>query len=235
MIHTTPTYFNGDYVSIPTYFRRLFMNDQFFYSSVWQWWKKTTLYWCVPLAVASLLLLAAVLYQEFFLRETPDWALVVGTTLIPFIVMLPIVWIGSYYYSFPAVRKITRELEQFVAQYIPDATHVFPLSLTNYVLCRKGVEFEIGFTVIPAFDSKGRKRRSRPNFFVALYYAPQPGTETRWFDEDTCMRKELVDEWETYCKGKESCKHLVLEGDAMFALFDQKELNAPGQVTDTME
>lgn len=234
MIKTNPTYIDADRLTFKEYFKRVVQNNRLLYSSVWKWWKQTTLYCFVPLTIGSLLLFALILYQELPLREEPNWGLIIALTLQPFIFMLPLIWVGSYYYSFPAARKITRKLQQFISRYIPDASHITPRSLTNYTLYRAGIEFDMGYTVIPETNSKGKVLRNHEGFFIVVYYVPQPGTELRWLDENGCMREELVDEWNAYCEGKESCKPLKLQDCAMLALFKKKELNAPHQVTDAM-
>lgn len=110
MIQELSTYANGDHLTLEEYFRRVLHNEQFLYSSVWNWWKTNTLYWSLPLGIGSLLLFAAVLYQESSLREGVDWTLVLPISLLPFL-FLPLIWIGTYYYSFVLPRRIVRKLE----------------------------------------------------------------------------------------------------------------------------
>lgn len=235
MIKTSPTYVHGDGLTCRKYFSHAFMNRRLLYTSVWNWWKQTTLYSCLPLSVASLLIFAAILYQELGTGEETDWGLVVSVSLLPFLFIMPLIWAGTYYYSFIAARWLTRKLQAFISRHIPDATCITRLSPTNYTLLRKGIEYEVCYTHVPETDQSGRVRRNRPCFLVALYYAPQPGTELLWFDEDTEMRPSLIDEWAAYCEGKDSVRKLVLENYALFALFEKKELATPGCVVEAME
>lgn len=235
MIQTNPSYTSADHLTIGEYFKRAARNERFLYSSLWNWWKKTTLYVSVPLGVGSVLLFAALLYQELGLREETDWALVVSCSLLPFIFFLPIIWTVTFWLSFVAPKRTTRKIEAFIARYIPDATHVTRHSVTNYTLTRGGIEFEASYTFVPETDAKGRVRRHHESFFIALYYAPQPGTESDWQDEEGYMPDAIAEEWEAYCAGKESCRHLFLTDYAMYALFKRKELSAPHAVTGALD
>lgn len=235
MVRTTPTYIHGDNLSIKEYFNHLFAEERFQYSSRWKWWKQTTLYGSIPLAIASVLLLAALLYQELNLREEPDWTLVFSLSLLPFICCLPFIWMGSYYYSFTAAKKITKDLDSFIAQYIPNADHVTTTTLTSRTLQRKDLEFEVGYSIVAELDANEKVKQKHPCFFIGLYYSPKPGTELKWFDEKAHMRDSFIENMKAYLDGKESRRHLLLEDYAIFALFKQKELNNTCKVTNEME
>lgn len=236
MIQTNPSYTYGDHLTIGGYFRRAARNERFLYSSRWKWWKKTTLYASVPLGVGSALLFAALLYQELGLREETDWALVVSCSLLPFIFFLPIVWAVTYWLSFVAPKQALLKMEEFIARYIPDATHVARYSITNHILERKGTEFEVDYTLVPERNSKGGKsNKQHASFILVFYYRPLPGTESRWRDKNGNMPDAIRKEWEMYCADKESCKPLVLTDYAMYARFKEKALSSPCEVTDALD
>ena len=119
MIKTSPTYVHGDGLTCRKYFSHAFMNRRLLYTSVWNWWKQTTLYSCLPLSVASILIFAAILYQELGTGEETDWSLVVSVSLLPFLFFMPLTWAGTYYYSFIAARRLTRKLQAFISRHIP--------------------------------------------------------------------------------------------------------------------
>ncbi|MDO4180971.1 MAG: hypothetical protein Q4D36_06740 [Bacteroidales bacterium] len=234
MIQTNPSYVHGDDFTIGEYFKGMIRNKRFLYTSMWNWWKKTTLYISAPLGIASVLIFAALLYQELGLREEADWALVVSCSLLPFICFLPIIWIITYYQSVVSPKQTTRKIEDFISRYIPDADNVNRHSITNYTLTRGGIKFEVGYTILPEIDSKERIKGHYEYFFIVLYYKPQPDYEFQWMDEDGCMKDEFREEWDAYCRDKESCKHLFLANDKMYAMFKRKELSAPHEVTDSL-
>lgn len=233
MIQELSTYANGDHLTLEEYFRRVLHNEQFLYSSVWNWWKTNTLYWSLPLGIGSLLLFAAVLYQESSLREGVDWTLVLPISLLPFL-FLPLIWIGTYYYSFVLPRRIVRKLEQFITRYIPDASDITRQGL-HCTLLRNSIEYQASYDVFLETDVRGRAVCRYGCFSLTLYYFPRPGTEMQWFDEEFRFRDSFIDEWKAYCADKESCRHLQVADDALFALFKEKELMDTTEVTAAMD
>lgn len=233
MIQKLSNYANGDHLTLEEYFRRVLHNEQFLYSSVWNWWKTNTLYWSLPLSIGSLLLFAAVLYQELSLREGVDWTLVLSISLLPFL-FLPLIWIGTYYYSFVLPRKIVRKLEQFITRYIPDANDITRQGL-HCTLLRNSIEYQVSYDVFLETDARGRATCRYRGFSLKLYYSPQPGTEMQWFDEEFRFRDSFIDEWEAYCAGKKSCRHLLVGDSALLALFQEKELMDVTEVTAAMD
>lgn len=235
MIKTNPTYIEADKLNIKEHFKRISNNDQLLYSSVWSWWIKTTLFYGLPLLIGCILLFVAIMYQELTSESNIDWILIISVSSIPIICMLPFIWIGTYYYSFVASKRVTKTIMKFIDTYIPDATHLTRFTQTNYTVQRKGIEFELGYTYIPETSSKGKAMHNHPYFFICLYYVPQPGTELLWFDENTDMRDTYIEAWNHYCYESEICKHLRLDDYAMFALFKKNEYINPNEVTTALD
>lgn len=220
MIGTRPTYIEGDHLSVKEYFKLHLANVGILYSSVWNWWKKTT--WCcgVPLFVGCAVLFIVLLYQELQVKRETDWALVVAVSLLP-LLMLPFIWIRTYYSSFVVPKKYSQKIEQFIATCIPDATRLTRHTPMNYTVWRKGVELEVAYSLIPEPAPNGKVKCIHRDFFIGLYYACNDKPQGE--EEGISVKEKFQEEWKAYCEGKESCSHLFLDDYFMCAVYEEKD------------
>ena len=236
MLSTKPDFIQGDHLSLKHYLSALIHDKRLLFTSRWTWWKKTTAFWIIPLLLADFAMFVALLYQDIRMGEGVHWMLIGSMMVLPFIFFLPPIWVGNYYYSFISSHNITRKLETFIKDYLPEAQHVRRLSQTNYILSSDGLEFEVAYSMIPTKKSK----RGVPSHYVeciltCLYYMPDPKRESEILDDEGRLQETFLDDWQTYCEGKESCKYLYLDDYAVFAFYPYSKLKDREQVQQTME
>lgn len=234
MIKTNPDYIQADRLSIVEYYKSLLGNNLLLYSSRFKWWTKTTLFCGLPLAVGSLLIFVAILYQELSLTDNHDWGLIFSCSLMPFIYFLPLIWLITYFHSFIKPGKISTKIERFISTHIPDASEVKPLSNSNYLLKWNDTEFEICYTLIPELDDKGKVIHNHKCFLIALYWMPKKETESQVLDEEGEFQEDFIDEWITYTDNKKGCENLLLENNIMYAWVGEKSKTSNEEICLTM-
>ncbi|MBP3519254.1 MAG: hypothetical protein J6K31_12850 [Parabacteroides sp.] len=141
----------------------------------------------------------------------------------------------TYYHSFIAPKRATRKLKQFISRYIQGASKITQRTPTNYTLRWEGIDFEIGYTIVPEITPKGKVKHNHECFFFCVYYGPLPASESLLFDENGYMLDTFVEEWNAYCKGKKSCRQLMLGHFTILGLFKRTELSDDREVTEAME
>lgn len=238
MIKTNPAYINGEFLDIKDYFTHLFFTkDRFLYTSIQNWWIQTTLYCSLLQSFVSLLLSVGISCIELSDIYEPimDTDIILSIIWMPYLYSLPTFWMVTYYYSFIAPKRATRKLEQFIARYIQGASDIIQHSPTNYTLEWKGINFEVGYTIIPEIAPKGKVKRNHECFFFCVYYGPLPASESLLFDENGYMLDTFVEEWNAYCKDKKSCRQLMLGNFTILGLFKRTELSDDREVTEAME
>lgn len=232
MIETKPTYVKGDQFSVKEFYGILFTPYGVLYSSVWNWWKKTTLYCGLLLLAGCAVLFIALLYQELQMERETDWGLLVAVSLLP-LLMMPFIWIGTYYYAFISPKRYSKKIEQFIATLLPDATRITRHSPMNYTVWRKGIELEVAYSLVPEPAPNRKVKCMHRDFFIAVYYS----SKERSFDNEKNPLKSaaLREEWEAYREGKESCSHLFLDDYFMCAVYEEKEHVSTAEVMQAID
>lgn len=142
----------------------------FLYSSLWAWFRNTTIYCGLGLIIACMAIFIAMLFQEINYKETIDWWLVISCSLIPLMVMYPFIWVGTYYYSFIRPKRITKKVQRFISS-IPNVTDIKQISITNYTFLWNNIEFEVAYDIIPKNNPKRKKSPYSQCFIMGLYYS----------------------------------------------------------------
>lgn len=229
MIKTDPTYIVADNLTMSQMWKYCLDNVKFAYSSIWKWWKQTTLLWGVPVFGSSLFLLLFAAYEEFSSGEEIDWILLLSIPLLPIILVYPFVLIGSYYSSFIALKQIGKRINLFISKFIPDATDIKQPAPEHYTFWRDDLEFEI---VNTHFMVPGKRGARRERYIViALFYAPENEVKDKYFDQYGQMSDMLEDEWRAYREGKENCSHLEIDDNVIYAFFGEREMIGKEQVS----
>ena len=235
MISTNPDYINADRFTLKQYLAAVLSNKRMVFSSIAKWWKRTTLFWCIPIVVGDIALFVALVYQDWQAGEGYDWALIAGLLAVMFVCFLPFVWIVSYYHAFVSPQKVTKKLTDFIATYIPDAAHVRGISLTNYIFTSHELEYEAAYSLIPSVNAKGRVVKYNKCFILCLHFMADPSHQSAITDKDGQLLDSFLDEFYAYCEGKESCRTLRIESNTMYAMFRVQDLQHDQLITNTME
>lgn len=235
MIATKPNYIDGDKLTIRQYLVSLFNDDYPLYSSVWVWWKKTTLFWSMPLGFTSLILFCSLLYQDLAYFGTFNWLLTISLSLMMFVFFMPLIWAVGYYYAFVSPKKVKKLILSFLSEKLPDAQKIRSLSLANYLFTWNGIEYELAYSLIPCVNAKGKVTRYRQGLIICMYYSFMKKYRSEIIDEDGNLQESLVEEWNVYCRGKESCKGLVLDLFAIYSFREVGQLASKEQVQTMLE
>ena len=235
MIATKPEFIKGDQLTVRQYFASLLTGKQPLYTSVWNWWKQSTLYWSIPLGITSLLLYFCLAYQTTWNEAWTTRILLISLSLLPFIVILPMLWLVSYYYAFVLPRHIIQKLEAFINIYFPEAKNVRHIAHNNYVLTLNDLEYEIAYSLMPCKNSKGKTVRYQEGLVICLFYMPDPEKKDELLDEHGQIRQSVHDAWRSYCEGKDSCKALALDMNAIFLLRPFNKLGTRDQIMNSLD
>ena len=235
MIATKPDFIKGDNLTLKQYLAVFITNKGLLYSSRWRWWKKTTQFWCIPLLALDLTIFSALLYHQWKAGEGIDWLFIGLIMLLPFLLILPLIWRKTYKDSFINARQITTRIMLTLAHFIPGASKVRRLAHCNYLFMWNDLEFEAAYSLIPTLDSKGRTLRQQKCFLICLHFMPDPSHQSEIVDKKGNLLDEFRDNWEAYCKGKESCKYLRIENYSIYSFIPFCELRDASQLTTTME
>ena len=234
MLATRPIFIKGDNLTFKQYFQANFTNKRLLYSSCRIWWKKTTLFCGIPLALASLILIIILLAQELYMEGDIHWSLVFSIGSLPLLFMLPLIWIGSFYYSFVTSYRITHTLEQFIHEYFPDATKIKRYRHNNYSVLWRNIELEVAYAHIPW--ERGVNHSPFTNFiFVCMYYNPKPENQNEILDEDGKLKEQFISDWKAYCGGKESCQRISLDTHIMSLILPIKDIGTREEVVRSLE
>lgn len=234
MLATSPIFIKGDNLTFKQYFQANFTNKRLLYSSFRIWWKKTTLFCGIPLALASLILIIILLAQELLMEGGIHWSLVFSIGSLPLLFMLPLIWIGSFYFSFVTSYRITHTLEKFIHEYFSDATKIKRYRHNNYTVLWRNIELEVAYSHIPR--KKGVKHSPFTRFiFVCMYYNPKPDNLNEILDEDGNLKEQFISDWKAYCGEKESCQRISLDTHIMSLALPVNDIGTREEVVRSLE
>lgn len=235
MIATNPEFIKADNFTFKKYLAAVLNGKQLIYSSVWNWWKKTTAFWCIPLLLGDVALFIAIVYQEWKEGSGFDWPLVFSLLMVVFVCFLPFVWAVTYYYSFVSPQKIVDKFMTLIDTYIPDAEQIKGLSYTNYIVSWREYEYELAYSLIPMVNKKGKVVAHYPCMIVCLHFIPSHEHESEVMDEQGQYLESFLDKCYAYCEGKESCRTLRIENNSMYAFFRIRDLKDKQLIMNSME
>lgn len=233
MIATNPDFIKGDQLTIKQYLASILTNKRLVYSSLWNWWKKTTLFWSIPLLVGSLTIWMALLLQDWKAGEF-HWLLMASLSILPFI-LFPFIWAVAYYYSYVEPRNIEGKLTGLLNTFIPGASQIRGISRTNYIFLWKELEYELAYTFIPAVNSRGKVTKMYKCFIVCLHFVPDPKHRSEITDENGKLLDSFLDQCYAYCEGKDSCRTLRFEDNSMYAFYREQDLCDDHLIMNTMD
>ena len=235
MIATNPDFLNGDHFTLKQQLAALIKNKKLVYSSVWNWWKKTTMFWSLPILAADAALFVALVFQDWELGQGIHWLLIFSLLAVVFIVFLPIIWAITYWESFVKPRKISQKLTRFIDNHIQEATQVRGISRTNYIFQWKELEYEIAYSMIPSVNSKGKVVKQNECLIVCLHFMPDPEHRSEITDADGRLLDSFLDQCYAYCEGKDSCRTMRFEENTIYAFFRMSDLQSGELLINAME
>ena len=235
MIATNPDFINGDKLNRKQYLAALINNKRLVYSSLPKCLRKVSSFWCVPLLVADAAFFVVLVYQSWKDGDGFDWLLIGALLTLIFIFFLPLAWAVSYYHSFVLPQKVTKKVTDFIDSFIPNATQVRGVSPSNYLLRWNDLEYEVAYSYIPGLNAKGKIDRYYESMLVCIYFIPDPAFKSEIADEKGHLLTDFVEQCNSYCKGKESCKNMRIANNTIYTMFRMNELSDKDAVLMSME
>ena len=221
MIQTYPRFINGDNFRAGQYFNHILKDNNLIYSSVWTWWRKTTVAWGSVSLAAGLLIFVFILPQELQSQKL-SWPIVISMIPIPLIVFMPLVWVLSYFSSFISPNRYRKKIKKFIKTSVPGANDIKELSPTNFIFSRNEIEYEVAYPVVSLRTNANRYKRQKKYFAIATYFHQIDDSIANNIHPD--FLEAFITEWHEYFKTNCEDMNLAMDNYAIHVSYDKKSM-----------
>ena len=221
MIQTYPRFINGDNFRAGQYLNHILKDNNLIYSSVWTWWRKTTVAWGSVSLAAGLLIFVFILPQELQSQKL-SWPIVISMIPIPLIVFMPLVWILSYFSSFISPNRYRRKIKKFIKTSVPGANDIKELSPTNFIFSRNEIEYDVAYPVVSLRTNANRYKRQKKYFAIATYFHQIADSIANNIHPD--ILEAFITEWHEYFKTNCEDMNLAMDNYAIHVSYDKKSI-----------
>lgn len=218
LIYSGIRYTYADPLTLKEYAKQAFDGvNIFLFQSKWEWFKHSFSLVALICLIGSAIILILCGLQEIF-KDEHDWEKLFMMLPIPFIIIIPPALIGLYYKSFIITRRIERKLRKFIEQYLPEATNIRKITLTNYLIDYQGQELEVAFYIERKYNEKRKKLQKFKFIVCGLHYTTRDG-DYSIIGQNNQLTKEFLHDWFIYAKEKPHCHNIYVSTQLFFAKF----------------
>lgn len=222
MVQTNPQYVFGDNLNFKQTMRCLGGNSIIYYSSFWQWFKKTTLYGGMILLGVGYLLFIMIVMVSLSSPDRMSWGLITAISFLCPLMFLPPVWIVAYYYSFIKKGRMELKVKTFIDKYMPNISEIEQISPITNIVRSCGYDFEVAYTLQGV--RVGVKSKIHKFYFIGLRYVPKDEETASKIYSNGDFSEEFVSEWISYCQTRESGRCLMPNLDLIYGMYEEKDL-----------